>query len=175
MNVTGPNPVPILDINNPALNGSFAYDSPMEANAPKDATDLKFVGERSIVSTIGVATASSGEIQDIIPPLNQTSYQGYSVSFAAPYVTCKDADDFQTQVINATVNKIMGIREGTYVEGINAFSAFIPIYGGLFDDVDSNTTTVIVNGTLMTALWGAVTSNRSIRRIGQFPCKLPLN
>lgn len=155
MNVTGSNPVPVPDINNPALNGSFAYDSPMEANASTNATDLKFVGARSIVSTIGAATASSGRIQDIIPPFNQTSYQEYSVSFAAPYMTCKDADNFQTQVINATVNKTMSIREGTYVEGINAFSAFIPIYGGLSDDIDSNTTTVIVNGTLMTALWVA--------------------
>lgn len=127
----------------------------MEANGPKNALDLAFVGARSIVLTIASAAASSGKIQDITPPLNGSSYQEFSMVFPAPYTRCQDANDTEIQIINATVNEVMSIPLGTYRQSINAFSAFIPVFNSTIDDAEYNTTTVNVDGTTATALWDA--------------------
>jgi hypothetical protein len=64
MNVTEYNyPVMVPGLNNVTLNTSFAYDSPMSKGAPKYALDEEFVGARSIVLTIGPATASSAIVK----------------------------------------------------------------------------------------------------------------
>jgi hypothetical protein len=155
LNVTDQRPVPVPDITNATLKTSFAYDSPMEANAPNDASDLKYVGPRTEVLTIGAATASSGRIQDIIPPIHNSSYQGYDISFAAPYVRCQDANETQKRIIDAVVNQTITVMHGTYIEAYNVFSAFIPIFGSPVNDATTNTSTVYVDGQQITALWEA--------------------
>jgi hypothetical protein len=154
LNVTKDLPVPVPDITNASLSPSFTYDTPLEANQTRDTDELKVVGPRTIVETIGAAVASSGRIADIAPPFAGYSYQGWTVSFYGPYVTCSDADPFQTKVINETVNQRMRYFHGNYVEVTNAYSAFIPTYGPAID-VEVNTTTVTVEGVQVTSLWAA--------------------
>jgi len=97
MNVTEDLPVPIVDITDTLLNASFAYDTPLVAYDTTDTDELKMVGPRTIVGTIGAAVASSGRIADIAPPFQGYSYQGWTASFHGPYVNCSDADPFQTR------------------------------------------------------------------------------
>jgi hypothetical protein len=155
LNVTQNLLVPVPDITNASLSSSFAYDTPLETNLDKNTAELKVVGPRTIVETIAAAVASSGRIADINPPYEGYSYQGWTVSFYGPYVTCSEADAFQTQVINETVNQRMLYVRDNYVEFINAYSAFIPTYGPAIIDTDVNTTTVTVNNTQVTSLWSA--------------------
>jgi hypothetical protein len=94
-------------------------------------------------------------IQDISPPLNHSSYQEYRVQFPGPYVRCSQSGYFQGNATEQIIEKIMQIHEGTYFQWINTFTGFIPIYGGVPADVMNETTSVVVNGTQIAALWDA--------------------
>lgn len=140
--------VPTLGIADAAMWSYFAYSTPMDDNTAKDTTFLAFSGPRSIVQTIGTATASSGSILAIPPPFNRSAY---SVVFHGPYVLCNPANSTAQAFIKAMVKQKMTTLRGTYKQTKNAYYAFVPS----FDPSPDISDTVTVNGTSLTGIANA--------------------
>jgi hypothetical protein len=139
--------VPFVDmVHAPNL---LAYSAPNQKNYTKDTNisteSLTFLGPRSLPQRLATVTASGGVIPPLTPPSNHSSY---SQSFPGPYVQCEQANSTVATSTKDLHLQKMQTLQGTYLEMINAFYAFVPSL-----DVDLNGISIVdSNGTKITAL-----------------------
>jgi hypothetical protein len=104
----------------------FVYSAP--SNGPKSTPDQllsqMFLGPRTILERLSVATASGGEILPIVPPYINSSYQ---IQFNGPMVNCSEANVTQQTAIAKLVSKQMLPDPSTNVTQVmNAYYAYVP-------------------------------------------------
>lgn len=105
----------------------FTYSVPADFRKSNSTTSQIFLGPRTIVSRLSVATATLGEILPISPPFANSSYQ---VQFYGPTVTCGDANSSIAATIDNLVQEQMAALQNGALEMVNFYFAFVPEIGG---------------------------------------------
>ena len=105
----------------------YAYSPPTHANTTQfiDDESRTFTGPRTVITLLGAAAASFGEILPIDAPYNRSRY---STEFYGPIVNCSEASDSKATLINGLFNQNMQIRVGTARQVDSAYYAFVPGY-----------------------------------------------
>lgn len=118
--------VPILAINDPHYANFFEYSSsPFGLNGTSFEQSVQmFLGPRTIIERLSVATASGGSILPIQPPFVNSSYQ---IQFYGPTVQCEEANaTVQAAIAQLTSEQLVTNPTTKITEVMNAYIAFVP-------------------------------------------------
>jgi hypothetical protein len=119
-------PVRILDIANATSANFFEYSVPSHGveSTPSQLFSQMFLGPRTIIERLSVATASSGVILPIAPPYANASYQ---IHFNGPMVQCAEANETQQAAIaDLTSQQLVANSLTNITEVMNAYYAYVP-------------------------------------------------
>lgn len=120
-------PVRRLNISGENQPGRFTYSVPVNGPGSNDTASQIFLGPRTIISRLSVATATLGEILPIIPPFANASYQ---IKFYGPMVNCTDANSSVATTIDKMVQGEMSTLQNGAREVQNFYYAFVPELNG---------------------------------------------
>jgi len=119
--------VRILDIADPLHEDSFAYSVPADGFKNTTTEQLStqlFLGPRTILERLSVATASGGVILPIAPPFVNASYQ---IQFYGPMVQCFEANDTQQAALEKLISQQLVTDPATNVtQLLNSYFAYVP-------------------------------------------------
>jgi hypothetical protein len=118
-------PVRILDIANASAANFFEYSVPSKGEStPSQRLIQMFLGPRTILERLSVATASGGAILPITPPFANASYQ---IHFNGPIVQCVEANETQQAAIADLTSQQLVTNSSTNItEVMNAYYAYVP-------------------------------------------------
>ncbi|KAE9380934.1 hypothetical protein N431DRAFT_323907 [Stipitochalara longipes BDJ] len=119
--------VRIPDIADPSNENYFAYSVPSDGENSTTAAQLAsqiFLGPRTILERLSVATASGGVILPITPPFVNASYQ---IQFNGPIVQCFEANDTQQAALEKLISQQLVTDPTTNVTQVmNSYYAYVP-------------------------------------------------
>ena len=111
-----------ISSSNPVQSGYFYLSRPAYGVNSADNISVIFLGPRTIISRLSVATGATGQILQIVPPAVNSSY---TVQFYGPYVQCQEANETVASMIDSVVSQNMGTND-TALEIYNAYYAYVP-------------------------------------------------
>lgn len=105
----------------------FAHSVPPNGPDRTSTASHVFLGPRTIVSQMSIATAALGEILPITPPYLNASYK---IQFYGPTVECKDANLSVAETIDSLVDEQMSTQPDSADGMMNFYFAFVPEFDG---------------------------------------------
>jgi hypothetical protein len=117
-------PVRILNIDNSAYANYFMYSAPADGlnSTIEQLASQMFLGPRTIVDRLAVATAAGGVILPITPPYVNASYE---IHFQGPWVQCAKANDTQVATLDQLISQQMQTQDNI-TQLVNAYYAYVP-------------------------------------------------
>lgn len=109
--------VPSLDIAQAREYGQFAFD------VSENGTLQKFLGPRTLLTRLALATSTTGQILPLAAPGTNTTYEQ---SFFGPYVKCSSANQSIINQINAANERRTAALDSSIKELANEYFAFVP-------------------------------------------------
>ena len=114
--------VPVLAISQAGKYQDFAY------YVPRSSILQKYLGPRTILTRLAVATSTTGEVLPLAPPATNATYVK---TFFGPYVQCLDANQSITEEIDAANQRRKEAIGPSVEELANDYFAFIPALSNL--------------------------------------------
>lgn len=116
--------VPALQISQAGAYQDFAY------YVPQSSMLQNYLGPRSILTRLALATAATGEILRLTPPATNATYVQ---TFFGPYVQCVDANQSIVDAIDAANVRRKAAIDPSVKELSNDYFAFVPALSNLND------------------------------------------
>ena len=117
--------VPMLDISQAALYNNYAHAVPRQDGVQSGLQ--KFLGPRTILARLIVATASTGQVLSLPVPFTNSTYEQ---SFFGPFVQCHDASEQVIDEIEIAAEQRKRALDPSIQEISNEYFAFVPTSNG---------------------------------------------
>ena len=113
---------PAISTSDPNQSNYFYLSRPAYGENSADNISVIFLGPRTIISRLSVATGATGQILQTTPPAVNSSY---TVPFYGPYVQCQEANGTVASMIDSVVSQNTGTND-TELEIYNTYYAYVP-------------------------------------------------
>lgn len=114
--------VRVLNISDPRAANHYTYSVSANGSHELNNESMMFLGPRTIIDRLSVATASVGEILHIPPPFVNSSYE---IQFYSPSVQCTKASENVSDIITKHIEDQMQTTDNI-TQIYNAYFAYIP-------------------------------------------------
>lgn len=122
-----------LGISDPGFSHFFELSRPANGPQSTNTQSQMFLGPRTILSRLLVATAATGEMLPIFPPAVNCTYE---VAFHGPMVQCETANQTVSAIIDEAIAQTMQ-PVNNITQFYNAYYAYVPDLSGLGNPANS--------------------------------------